>query len=870
MKKFLPYILILVIIANIFAPFSVQVNKNTFPKIQTNKVNATGIVNFIIKQSSNTESTITLKTTIEIEEPTFALSGYEILEEIVLKDRSGVEVHRHEFDLQKNGGVLTQSTTKKGAILFEGTYTIEKLEPAESYTLYPSLKYVVYASDLLSLSDTYEPDPLPVPLRVNTYDPANPDSGLEENFQKFQAGAGALPQCGISPVTDEGTVAGCGVQLLYYMVFIPTSYLFGLAGKFFDATFGYSILDSSYRSGFVTEGWGIVRDFCNLFFIFVLIYAAFGMILSIHSIKAKEIVINTIIIGLLINFSLLAGQMMIDVSNILARVFYNSETIKITVDKQGGAVTNGGVNMYDTTMGELPLSAALVNKIEPQALIIEASRTQVGDNVQGTQSNANNTELGVGAYFLVIILAIIINIVGAFVFLSVGLIFVARVIGLWFSLIFAPFAFFSYTVPQMQGVPMVGWKKWWPETMGLAFVAPIFMFFLYLILVFLEKGFVSLFEASKGPNFALSIIIPFAFIMILLMTAKKLAKSFSGQMGQMITSAVTAVGAMALGGAALGGAWVARKTIGGTAKMLQNDSSRENTLRGKGFSDIKGINKINPFAYIKQIAKYGNAVVAQGIHRTTGGSGMGAQTRTQNVFQKSEEAFRDKDHAKNALDAAAVSTTHNKEMTYGKLSEPEAKKAREVVNRDELAKSALGQKYDDIKDPAHKLIIRDSVDDYMRNGEQGDLKTNQAIIMRDSAGQAVKTVAAGKVAEHNAPHMADLMQQSQALGEFSRAVRQGTMDIRNLSQIKTSNKGLAKFGVGAIAMIATGVRMGLKQGVGVDHGKGQGDFLKDLGHTITEALKGVKLEVKAPKSDDHGGGHDDGHGGHGGGGGGHH
>lgn len=850
MKKFLPYILIIVIVANIFAPFSLFFKQKNSIRVEENRAEATGILKFEIKQTSNTDTTITLKTSIEIEEPTVALSGYEILEEIVLKDRSGIEVHRHEFDLQKNGGVLTQTKTKDGTTLFEGSYTIDKLKPAESYTLYPSLKYVVHVSDLFSLSDTYEPDPLPTPLKVNTYDPQNPDSGLEKNFQEFQSGVGALPQCGFSPVTDEGTIAGCGVQILYYGVFIPTSYLFGLAGKFFDATFGYSIQDSSYRSGFVTEGWAIVRDFCNLFFIFVLIYAAFGMILSIHSIKSKEIIINTIIIGLLINFSLLAGQILIDTSNILARVFYNSEAIKITVDQQGKPVTRGGVNMYDTTMGELPLSAALVNKIEPQALIIEASRTQVGDDVKKIESGADSTDLGIGAYFLVILLAIIINIIGTFVFISVGLIFVARVIGLWFALIFAPLAFFSYTVPQMQGIAMVGWKKWWPETMGLAFLAPIFMFFMYLILVFLERGFVSLLEASDGPNFVLSIIIPFAFIMILLMTAKKLAKSYSGQMGQMITGAVTATGAALLGGAALGAAFIGRRTIG---SFMKGSATGETSVQRFARGDSKGT---------------WDRIKGGALHYGTLGLANRAQIATGRYINHDKHRVHEISEGRHLLDETAGQMFHGQK--FDSLGVDERAQVRNRMDLNDMIRNRV------------VVHVNGQPINYGSRKNWSEMTNDERTALEDALNTRLTSTTRQQRRDPNnnldtetfAERQETNARRKQSLGStLLQSSATGSYDVRNLSKLisKEFQHGITKMGIGIISTIALGMRMGLKQGAGINHGTGQGDFFKDLGHTITEAMKAVKIEV--PKGgggghDDHGGGHDD-HG-HGGGGGGHH
>ena len=423
-----------------------------------------------------------------------------------------------------------------------------------------------------------------------------PSSGNTTTLNQNQKDRDNLPACGFG-IADNSTVTGCAAQILYYVLFVPTSYLFALAGTFFDYTFSYSVNDSSYRSAFVVQGWGIVRDFCNMFFIFVLLYVAFATILGLHGFSTKETIINVIIIGVLINFSLFAAQMIIDTSNILARVFYNSNTITIT---QGGAngVTDNTPGLALGSNGVLPLSAALVNKVNPQNLIINA--TSVGQ-IPDKGGQGSDDGISAGTFILVTLLATGINIVGFLTFLSVGLIFVARVIGLWLAMIFVPFTFFTYMVPSMQGIGMVGWKKWWPETISLAFLAPIFIFFLYLILKFLQVG-LGVFDANgkTGLDFVIAIVLPFAFIMVLLNKAKGIAKSMSGEMGQMITNGVSAVGGAAIGLATGGAALAMRGTVGAVANRLQNNDTLNNLAAGKNASgtaerNTKGLNGL--FSY---------------------------------------------------------------------------------------------------------------------------------------------------------------------------------------------------------------------------------------------------------------------------------
>lgn len=389
-----------------------------------------------------------------------------------------------------------------------------------------------------------------------------------------------------------GSVPGCVGQILYYLFFVPTSALFALAGTFFDYTFAYSVNDDSYRSAFVVQGWNVVRDFCNMFFIFVLLYIAFKTILDLNGAKTKEMIVNVVIIGLLINFSLFATRVIIDVSNVLARVFYNSNTIQITALDEDG----GGNEVTDTiarmnTTGVLPLSSALVNKVNPQALIINADKMgdlpdKAGQIDQSEYFNSTKNKGGVTpwTFIFVTLLASAINVVGFIVFLTVGMMFVVRVVGLWLAMIMAPFAFFSYTVPEMQNLDMVGLKKWWPETLKLAFLAPVFIFFIYLILQFLETG-LGVIDASNKTgmlNFSIAVLVPFAFIMVLLMQAKKIAVKMAGQMGEGVAKFGSTVGGLALGAGVGLGAMAMRGTIGRAGSALAN-SDRVKGWEKKGY-----------------------------------------------------------------------------------------------------------------------------------------------------------------------------------------------------------------------------------------------------------------------------------------------
>jgi len=444
----------------------------------------------------------------------------------------------------------------------------------------------------------------------------------------------SLPACSISGA-GNGTFMGCIAQAIYYLFFKTTSFLFGLAGRIMDFTLMYSLQDTSYRSTFVVEGWGVVRDFCNMFFIFVMLYIAIGTILNLHSVKTKEMIVNVIIIGLLINFSLFATQIIIDASNILARVFYNPQTIVTGVeqyDASGKAIPTVS-ELGD--LGEIQLSSAIVSKVNPQNLILK-SKTIDQIPVRGTMKGEDQVKtpegISVGTFILVTLLASAVNVVGFLVFLSCAFVFVGRVVMLWLAMILAPLAFFSYTIPALEDTEMIGWKKWWPDTLKMAFSAPIFVFFMYIIIGFMDTGLgivnADLSNKTVGMTSVIAITVPFIFIMILLMQAKKIAVKMSGEMGAMMSKVGANVGKATLGlgsAVALGvTATAMRGTVGRVGSAIANSDTLKRSEERGGFwgGASKGLRNIGSAAGKGSMDIRGVKIAGKGI-ADTGMIGVG-------------------------------------------------------------------------------------------------------------------------------------------------------------------------------------------------------------------------------------------------------
>ena len=441
----------------------------------------------------------------------------------------------------------------------------------------------------------------------------------------------------------------CYAAFLFNGIFWPVHLLTKGAAFFLDFLVGYAIDDNSYRAGFVERGWGIVRDIANIGFIFALIYVAFRTILGLAGGQTKKMIATLIVAALLINFSLFFTRVIIDVGNSLAHVFYNSIEVKNP---------NTGEDSPPLVEGRKNVALALVSKISIGSVLSAGGLTQ---------------DVNFGWYLLAIILVIVLEVLMIYVFFSVGLLFVGRVIGLWFSMIFAPVAFMSYALPEGINIPNFGHKDWWSDLLKQTFMAPLFIFFLYLIVMYLESplspggssapGTASAAVAtatnslSGGQDFTqtfMGVVIPFAMMVVLIFAAKKVAVDFSGKMTGQINKAISGMAKTAVGvagGVALGGAALAmRGTVGKFAAMKAADPD----LQKRALAGDKGAQRKLDFygGLSKKSFDARSTMLGKGIQEKTGmkfgGSvvdliGAGEKS-TQGGFRGAQERKVEKTH----------------------------------------------------------------------------------------------------------------------------------------------------------------------------------------------------------------------------------
>lgn len=410
-------------------------------------------------------------------------------------------------------------------------------------------------------------------------------------------------------------VGNCIVGIAYWIFFALPAFILVVAAKFFNALLALTLSSALYGS-FIEEAWTVVRDVSNIFFILILLYVAVKTILDLGS-DSKKIIARVIIMALLINFSMFFTKVVIDSSNILALIFYNKIGIK-GPNAQSLPPDTPTTNATMTNVTEKNISGALASGFNPAGLITSSmfdkgtitvpkfdyrqdnidyclSRTETQDyskclNEREPDPNIiQETKPGPGpstAFYLgIIFVSCAIFLFAAYAFFIAGLSFLGRLIELWILIIFSPFAFMSSSIPLLdQHVEGIGWTSWLKRLLSTAFMAPIFMFFLYVISK-IVGAMRDVFDPSKISTMdtfgkILSILIPAAIILSLLMKAVEYAKKGGGQFGALAMKGGQLIGGLALGAATGGAAMVASNTIGRSARNIANNDELKEKAAG--------------------------------------------------------------------------------------------------------------------------------------------------------------------------------------------------------------------------------------------------------------------------------------------------
>lgn len=490
------------------------------------------------------------------------------------------------------------------------------------------------------------------------------------------------------------TLTGCLLKLSYYIILLLPSILLWLSAQFFNAMIYIGINSAMISSStFIPLAWTVVRDFSNIFFILVLLYVAIQTILGLGH-ETKKVIVQIVIMALLINFSMFFTKVVIDTSNILALVFYN----KLDVDAKNADGTTRFYTPVASTGNDKDVSGAMYKKFNATELVSMENLEKM-KTMYALPGKPVSEKLPFGITFGLIVISGVIMAYAAYTFFVAGISFLGRLIELWILIIFSPFAFMSNTIPKLAGVKYLGWTAWLERLIATAFMAPIFMFFMYLIFKLLQVMPV-LTSGNGAIATILSILIPALIILTLLKKATKYAEEGGGEFGKgavKFGKAALATTAVVGGGLAIGGvAALGQSTLGKAASEYANsEAGKKQALEG-GFRGLMGKAKMGLATYGKDStfdARKGAIGAGLGAVERVTGISLGA---TSKILSKGEgyETDRKKNIAKRVArandmkvseDESLTQDLRQKEMAHQSIKE---KNAHAVDTKDREIESA--------------------------------------------------------------------------------------------------------------------------------------------------------------------------------------
>ena len=343
-------------------------------------------------------------------------------------------------------------------------------------------------------------------------------------------------------VTDclGGAIMWFGINVLvqfFGTVLSASASIFDSAISFSVTTFASRIKDLPA----IQDTWEIVRDLTNIFFIFILLYAAVGMTLRLNNIDAKKIIVRVIIIALLINFSMFFTRVIIDASNLLAFQFYNA------IGKQDDGTSNTAFGI---------VSKSIMSGINPASRF--ATKDKEGNPTPIPHLSVDGLASIAGTIFVIV--------VSSFVLLAGAIMLIIRIVSLVFLIIISPLAFLAAAFPGQNNQ----FGKWFSQVVNQCFFAPFYLMFLFISIKIIKSGGIGDIESGSGWGFKVSLhyLITIGFLLASLLMATKMgafgaskAIGWAGKLNRSAFGTLTKLG---------------KRGIGATANILSPEGRKRN------------------------------------------------------------------------------------------------------------------------------------------------------------------------------------------------------------------------------------------------------------------------------------------------------
>ena len=273
--------------------------------------------------------------------------------------------------------------------------------------------------------------------------------------------------------------ASCIANVVYiFTVGLGTAVAYVGAWVFNLATV-LTLNSTAYALTFLSEGWSIVRDIANMFFILILVYIALTVMFRADTSETMKRLAWVIAIALVINFSFFFVRVVIDAGNLMAVQFYNAIPAQpLTATQEQGGLS-GVAASASAALGRggdtKDLTSTIMNGVGAQTILSLDSFKEFKDK------NNFFSEL-IALTFIYIALGAILFILAA-AFFTVGIKFIVRTAVLWLVLIAAPLALIARTVKQGEKY----YTKWQDALIMHAFYPAVFLFIFYILTLFMGE-----------------------------------------------------------------------------------------------------------------------------------------------------------------------------------------------------------------------------------------------------------------------------------------------------------------------------------------------------------------------------------------------
>lgn len=208
--------------------------------------------------------------------------------------------------------------------------------------------------------------------------------------------------------------------------------------------------NSFIRNSYVSEGWKIMRDLVNMFFVLGMLFIAFATVLKIEKYSWNKMLGNLLIMAVLVNFSKTICGVIIDFFQVLLMTF--------------------AVAYKDISAGNIFSGLGMVDWFKVQ-----------------TQAVAGNVSAGVQLGMIAsAFLGLVLAVVSMIVILNFCVILITRIVGLWMLVTFSPLAFLSFTFKEVKGVGQI-YDIWQKEFLQYCLIGPFVAFTLWISVATLPK-----------------------------------------------------------------------------------------------------------------------------------------------------------------------------------------------------------------------------------------------------------------------------------------------------------------------------------------------------------------------------------------------